>query len=185
MKLKRLFQVMLLTCVTWCSPVLASDLESQEIPKVCRPRRESFRCFGESVSVNITMTIPQLSGIVPLGANVDVTPFAIAPNGVIIKGIPTNIVPSNGLIVPLNSIEIAKPRRGNYVIGYFVTLGTGSPTFSNTTIANFSGVLLNNPVGSNTQTITFPVQTLFLASIVNPEDVLTVTANFPIFNFFE
>lgn len=176
---------MLLACVTWCSPVLASTLESQEIPKICRPRRGPFRYFGESVSVNITMTIPQLSGIVPVGANVDVTPFAITPNGVIIKGVPANIVPSNALAIPLNSIEIAKPRRGNYVIGYFVTLGAGSSNFPNTMIANFSGVLLNNPFGSNTQAIAFPVQTLFLVSIVNPEDVLTVTANFPIFNFFE
>ncbi len=184
MKLNRLFHMLLVTCVTWCSSVTAANMESYE-KKACNPRSSTFSCFGESVTVNITMTIPLLSGTVPEGANVDITPFAIAPNGVIIKGVPTNIVPSNALAIPLYSLVFPKPLRGNYVIGYFMTLGAGSPVFPFNTIANFSGILLNNPVGSNTQTISFPIQTLFLATMVNPEDVMTVSANFPIFNFLE
>lgn len=181
MKLIRFFQFILLSNIAWFSPALTTEIDSHEIPKACHSRL--FRSFGESVTLDITMTIPQLSGIVPMGANVNVTPFAIAPNGRVSKGLATNIVPSSGLITPLNSIVIPNPLIGNYVIGYYITLGAGSPTFPGNTLANFSGVLLNNPIGSNNQTITFPVQTLFLAPIADPEDVLTVTANFPIINF--
>jgi len=142
--------------------------------------KSSFKRYGRSVTINITATIPLLSGAIPSGANVDLTPFAIAPNGEITRGIPTNIVPSSALITALNSVVIPRPLQGNYVIGYFVTLGTGSPTFPFNTIANFSGVLLNNPVGNHTQTVTLPVQTLFLASLEGSTDVLTITGNFPI-----
>lgn len=146
-------------------------------------RHPVFKRFGEPVTISMTMTIPALSGPVPVGGNFDITPFAIAPNGQVFRGTPTNIVPVNALVVPLNSVGIPRPIKGNYVVGYFMTLGVGSPVFSNTTIGNFSGVILNNPVGSFTETITFPVQTLFLASSMVPTDVLTVSANFAIVKF--
>jgi hypothetical protein len=142
-----------------------------------------FERFGESVTISMTLTIPALSGPVPVGGNFDVTPFAIAPNGKLYKGIPTNIVPANAFIAPLNNVVISRPINGNYVVGYFLSLGVESPVFSNTTIGNFSGVIFNNPVGSFTETITFPVQTLFLSSSEYPTDVLTVSANFPIVKF--
>ncbi|MBA3239305.1 MAG: hypothetical protein H0T62_13310 [Parachlamydiaceae bacterium] len=148
--------------------------------KHCRP---AFKHFGESVTISMTMTIPALSGPIPEGGNFDVTPFAIAPNGKLFKGTSINIVPASGLVTALNCVVIPRPLKGNYVVGYFLTLGVGSPVFSNTTIANFSGVIFNNPVGSFTETITFPVQTLFLGSSSVPTDVLTVSANFPIVKF--
>jgi hypothetical protein len=202
------FQVILMGCLVWGTPCSAAvQLEQHEFSytdfKKCEQKAmidchhgssdscshehhqiAPFRHFGESVTISITMTIPQLSGTVPVGANVDVTPFAIAPNGEIIKGAPTNVVPATALIAPLNGVVIPHPIRGNYVIGYYVTLGSGSPTFPVNTIGNFSGVLLNNPVGHHTQTITFPVQTLFFAPLVLPTDVLTITANFPIVRLF-
>lgn len=147
-----------------------------------RHHRHSHEHLCENVTINIVLTIPQLTGTVPTGANVDVTPFAIAPNGEIIRGTSTNIVPANALVQPLNAVTVPKPRLGNYVIGYFITLGSNSPTFPTNTIANFSGVVLNTPIGPLNQTITFPVQTLFLASLASQNDELTVTANFPIVN---
>lgn len=139
-----------------------------------------FRHFGKPVTISMTMTIPQLSGTVPTGASIDVTPYAIAPNGKLFKGEMTNIVPANALITPLNNVVIPKPLRGNYVIGYFMTLGEGSPLFPPTTLANFSGLVVNNQVGNETETITIPVQTLFLATTGAATDVMTVSANFPI-----
>lgn len=146
-------------------------------------RSSEFRRFGESVTISMTLTIPALSGPVPVGGSLDATPFAIAPNGKLFKGTPTNFTPAAAFILPLNNVVIPHPIKGNYVVGYFLTLGATSPVFSNSTIANFSGVILNNPVGSFTETITFPVQTLFLASSMSPTDVLTVSANFPIVHF--
>lgn len=143
-------------------------------------RHSTFESISESLAIDITMTIPQMIGTIPSGANLDVTPFAISPNGRIFRGTPTNIVPASGLIQALNTIDIKRALQGNYVIGYFVTLGNGSPTFSPSVISNFSGVVLNNPVGSQQQTITIPVQTLFLASLASPIDVLAITANFPV-----
>ena len=142
----------------------------------CRAESE----FDEPVTINITMTIPQLIGPVPTGGNLDVTPFAIAPNGKLIEGAPTNIVPQSALIQSLNPVVVEHPKEGNYVIGYFMSLGPASPVFSVNTIANFSGLVLNNPVGDKFQTITIPIQTLFLSSLATANDVLTVTANFPI-----
>lgn len=142
-----------------------------------------FKHFGKPVTISMQMTIPQLIGTVPTGANIDVTPYAIAPNGKLFKGEPTNIVPSNGLISPLQNVVIPKPLRGNYVIGYFMTLGEGSPLFPPSVIGNFSGVVVNNQVGNETETITIPVQTLFLATTAADTDVITVSANYPIVCF--
>lgn len=158
----------------------SSNCSKHHHRKHCHP---VFKRFDESVTISMTLTIPALSGPVPVGGNFDVTPFAIAPNGKLFKGTPTNIIPSNGLVAALNNVVIPHPIKGNYTVGYFLTLGVGSPVFSNTTIANFSGVIFNNPVGSFTETITFPIQTLFLSSSAVPTDVLTVSANFPIVNF--
>lgn len=143
-------------------------------------RSEIFKPFGESVTVNIVMTIPQLIGPVDPGQTLDITPFAIGPNGKIYKGGVTNIIPVSLLVQPLDPVIIPHPVQGNYVIGYYVTLGEGSTIFSPNTLANFSAVLLNNPVGDQLQSITFPVQTLFLGLLESEADVLTITGNFPI-----
>lgn len=203
-----LFFAILLNCLTCCTVSYADSLPSLtgeskisyfDFKDLCvakhhhsdsscnsnhhRHHRGPFKHFETAVTINITMTIPQLSGAVPLGASVNVTPFAIAPNGKITKGDTTNVVPSNALVQPLNGIVISEPLKGNYVIGYFVSLAENSPNFSPVTIGNFSGVVLNDQVGDHTQTITFPVQTLFLASTAGPSDILAVTANFPIVDF--
>lgn len=135
----------------------------------------------KDITINMTLTIPQLVGPIPVGGNLDVTPFAISPRGKIFLGKSTNIVPASGLIQDLKTVKIRHCILGNYTIGYFITLGSDSPPFSSSTIANFSGVVLNNPVRTYKQTITFPVQTLFLASLMGAQDRLTITANFPIF----
>jgi hypothetical protein len=188
--------VKLMAARTAADDIMSPDLQLQNKKHNCNKHKHNkshnhhhhhhhreFKRFEESVTVSMTMTIPALSGPVPVGGNFDVTPFAIAPNGKVFRGASTNIVPSSALIVPLNSVVIPHPIKGNYVVGYFLTLGAGSPVFSTTTLANCSGVILNNPVGSFTETITFPVQTLFLGASTSPTDVLTVSANFPIIHF--
>ncbi len=139
-----------------------------------------WKNFKQAVEINITMTIPQLIGPIPEGGNLDITPFAIGPCGKLVKGTPTNIVPANAFIQSLNPIKINDPVQGNWITGYIITLGQTSPVFSFTTAANFSGVILNNPVGNKLQTITIPPQTLFLSSAATNADKLIVSANFPI-----
>lgn len=146
-----------------------------------RKKPEIFKHFGEQVTLDIIMTIPQLNQPAPPGGNLDVTPFAIGPNGKIYRGEVTNIVPTTGgFVQALNPVKIPHPVQGNYVIGYFITLGAGSPIFNPNTIGNFSGVLINNAVGALFQSVTFPVQTLFINVLSSDADVLTVTGNFPI-----
>lgn len=140
--------------------------------------RTGFKPFGESVSITITMGIPILVGPVPVGANLDITPYAIAPNGRVYRGTATNIVPATGFNAVLSPVEIPKPIEGNYVTGYFVTLGAGSPVF--TAAINFSAFILANPVGNFTQSVTMSPQTLFMTYLTGPLDVMTTTVNFPI-----
>lgn len=148
--------------------------------------REFDNCLDHKVTLHITMTIPDMIGIVPVGGNLDVTSFAIGPNGDIFLGDPINIVPAPAFEQALDPVVIRHPVRGNYVIGYFITPGTNSPVFPLNTIANFSGVVLNNVVEANRQSVTFPVQTLFLGVLENKADLLIVTGNFPIgLNFCE
>ncbi|MBS0656016.1 MAG: hypothetical protein JSR46_09580 [Verrucomicrobia bacterium] len=172
--MKRFLQFLILHCL------LAGAMPT------CMYAMEScpFECFGHTVVIDMTMTIPQMVGPVPTGGNLDVTPFAIAPNGKLFKGDKTNIVPAAGLIQSLNAVSLDKPLEGNYVVGYFVTLGATSPPFSVATIANFSGVLLSVQVGPHKQTITIPVQTIFLSSTSDTNEVLTISANFPIVHHF-
>jgi len=144
------------------------------------PASFAFTPLEEPIEITITLTIPQLIGIIPIDGNLDITPFAIGPNGKFYRGAVTNIIPSSALIQPLNTVVISDPVEGNYVVGYFVALGENSPTFPPSAIANFSGVILNNTVGGFDQTITFPVQTLFIGSLAGENDLLTVTANFPV-----
>lgn len=153
--------------------------------KRCKQRPSCPSCFsfnplGQNLQINMTMTIPQLVGPIPIGANLNVTPFAIGPDGKFYRGNAINIIPDTGFIQDLNPVIVVDAVEGNYTVGYFVALGPNSPTFEPTVIANFSGVIFNNPVNTFDQTITFPVQTLFLGSLLSPNDILTITANFPI-----
>src|SRR4051812_23325071 len=50
---------------------------------------DGFKKIHEPVIINMIMTIPQLSGPIPERGSLQITPFAIGPNGNISVGLPT------------------------------------------------------------------------------------------------
>lgn len=193
---KNLFHLVLLSSLTAFTPGIAEDDQSLKLSESeysvatshvlpesfyeCKRRfTETFKRFGSSVTINITMTISVFSPAAPVGASLDITPFAIGPDGKLFQGEVTNIVPSSLFFQALNPVKINRPVRGNYVVGYFIRLGPGSPLFPNA-LGNFGGVIINDVVGNQNQTVSFPGQALFVNALTTAADVLTVTGNFPI-----
>lgn len=131
-------------------------------------------------SINMSLTCSFISSPLPVGYNVDVTPFAISPSGKKYKGIPTNIpiVGNTPFVRPLNSVNVPHLQKGTYTVGYDVRLGAGSPLTVGPAGAILNDIVITNHVyGLRQETVNSGFTALFFSDLATPEDSLTVTAN--------
>lgn len=134
---------------------------------------------NKSRLLHMTLTISATVGTVPVGYNVDVTPFAISPQGKKYVGASTNIPISGSAIVqPLNGVFVPHLIEGTYTVGYDVRLGVGSPLPVGNLGAIFNDIVLTKHVfGLRKETVNSGFVALLFSDLTTPSDVLTVSAN--------
>lgn len=103
------------------------------------------------------------------------TPFATDPNGTIQRGEPS-VVPAKIATVQLKSLVIEHPKKGNYVVGVFVTLDPSSEALESSTYG-FNGAVVAK-VGDQVEYAMIPSTIVGAPFLNSPHSAVTVSTNF-------